>query len=156
MLIHDNFKVKAGWMKRNDVVVSWADLIAPLEKGWHEASDRAGSFADGPCEPAGAFGESLDAVESIEKTASRGVKTWIATGALPQMPPAANRYAEVWFICALGFVRGISSKDAPTTPQIRPGVQLHVLLDWLLFDLRAATTQVSLDDMRMDLLGDGV
>ncbi len=129
---------------------TWSDLEAPLVEAWHEATDRDGSFADAPCEPGENFDATLGPVWPLEHAAHEAVKTWIETGTLPPMPPAANRYAEIQFICAIGFVRRLSELPNPSLP---PEWPLPKLLQWLLFDVHADTVQVALDSMRTDLLG---
>jgi hypothetical protein len=86
----------------------------------------------------------------LESAAHRAIETWITSGILPIMFPAANRYAQIKFICALGLVRHLGDVPSMTPPA---EWTREKALRWLLFDVHADTIQVALDNMRHDLLG---
>jgi hypothetical protein len=86
----------------------------------------------------------------LESAAHRAIETWITSGILPIMFPAANRYAQIKFICALGLVRHLDDVPSMTPPA---EWTREKALRWLLFDVHADTIQVALDNMRHDLLG---
>jgi hypothetical protein len=129
---------------------AWSELEEQLVVAWREVVDRGGTFADAPCEIASGFEDSLDPVYPLEKAAHQAIDTWITSGNIPSMPPAANRYAEIQLICAIGLIRRLAELSSVKSPK---GWSRERALRWLLFDVHADTVQVALDNMRMDLLG---
>jgi hypothetical protein len=130
--------------------LTWQQLEQSLTRAWREVSARGGSFADAPCEPGEDFDATLGPMFPLEKAAHNALDVWIASGSMPIMFPAANRYAGIKLICAIGLVRQLAEIPSMTLPAEWSADQA---LRWLLFDVHADTVQVALDNMRHDLLG---
>jgi len=130
--------------------VTWQELEDSLASAWREVNARGGSFADAPCEPGEDFDTTLGPMFPLEKPAHHAIDTRIDSGSMPIMFPAANRYAEIKLICAIGLVRHLAAIPSMAVPA---EWSVEQALRWLLFDVHADTVQVALDDMRHDLLG---
>ena len=134
-------------MQRN---ITWDDLEKSLATAWHELGARGGSFADAPCELGEDFEDTLGPMFPLEKAARDSIEVWIASGSIPVMSPAANRYAYIKFLCAAALASHLADIGTMTLPVDWTCEQA---LRWLLFDVQADTIQVALDNMRHDLLG---
>ena len=130
--------------------ITWKELEESLNAASHEVNSRGGSFADAPCELGEEFEDTLMPMFPLEKAARDAIETWITSGSIPVMSPAANRYAYIKFICATTLTMHLADTGTMTLPADWTREQA---LRWLLFDVQADTIQVALDNMRHDLLG---
>lgn len=134
-----------------DVIPSgWKDVEKILMKFLEWTDDLPGNFTDAPMEKTKYIEKAWEQFEAIEASAENGIKTWIMTGRLLPLLPAANRLIRVKFLCTLGYVKNMGSLPGVDTPH---GWTIRDILEWLLLYLAEDTTQVALDHMRMDILG---
>ena len=131
------------------------ELIDALTAVYKEARSRQGSFADALAEPCGSLEEAMVQMHPVEHEATRALEQWLSDGVLPPASPGANRLLEMRFHGALRVAEGLCQKSErcePGSVQIHPATTAQKLLEWLLYDLYADTTQDGLDGMRNDLL----